>query len=171
MELFSLEESLLAFQITSPFNKKIGCFENQFLITFYKITKLIVKWGSYLESQWHSTILESFDFFLFKLRFHWDRSLGNSDEGVAYSATPKVDTICRLNFKGHSRIKAIPPEQQEQHHSSPRCRGWSDRTRGSRSRARCKSGRRRWRTWWDCFLKVFCEYLMVLTAKTCVRSI
>ena len=41
-----------ASQITSPFNKKIGCFcEVIFLILFAKTTQLNVEWGSYLVSQ------------------------------------------------------------------------------------------------------------------------
>ena len=44
---FTLGESL-ASQITSPFNKKIGCFERNLLNFILKITQLIVEWGNYL---------------------------------------------------------------------------------------------------------------------------
>ena len=50
-KLFSKKE-LVAFQITSPFNKKIDCFvRRSVLFLFYETTKLIVEWGSYLASQ------------------------------------------------------------------------------------------------------------------------
>ena len=48
----SVKGESLAYQITSPFNKKIGCFCKEiFLILFSKTTQLIVEWGSYLASQ------------------------------------------------------------------------------------------------------------------------
>ena len=48
---FSCKWKSLACQITSPFNKKIGCFERQFLKfdLILQTTQLIVQWGSYLE--------------------------------------------------------------------------------------------------------------------------
>ena len=42
----------LACQLTSPLNKKMGCFcKAIFLILFSKTTQFIVEWGSYLPSQ------------------------------------------------------------------------------------------------------------------------
>ena len=46
------KEESLACLITSPFNKKMGCFcKAIFLILFKNITQLIVEWGSYLASK------------------------------------------------------------------------------------------------------------------------
>ena len=44
METFSWKESL-AYQIASPFNKKIGCFVQPFFNLILWKNKLIVEWG------------------------------------------------------------------------------------------------------------------------------
>ena len=46
-----VKEESLACQITSPFNKKLGCFSNKLKRLPYKTTYLFVEWGSYLANQ------------------------------------------------------------------------------------------------------------------------
>ena len=46
------KEESLACQITSPFNNKLGCFENKIKNGLTNTTYLFVEWESYLASKW-----------------------------------------------------------------------------------------------------------------------